>query len=574
MAVRVQAGYVEQLITHTMTELAAQKERERSGGSSYQTDIVDWAQNHYYIAASLKPIKLYPHQICILRYMFTRRAEGHFPARTLIYSSVKKSGKTAIGSVCGRYMAETQAKYGDVFCCGNDMNQAQEREFLDIRRSIELTPGFDKSKERLPGKWAVHARTMNCLLSGSRIRAVSVDAKGEAGGAAALSIWTELWGFDTTDAVRFWEEMTPAPTIQDSMRLVETYAGFDDGSSKLLEDLYEAGMEGRQLTAGEICRFAARDVPGQTYEELLQGWWEADGNPDALIPVWHNEKAGIIMYWDSGLNARRMPWQHDYVGDFEDKESLCQACHQAPSLHVTANWASQYYAEQEASQPPAAFRRHHLNEWTGSESAFVPIEIWDVCGNVHQQNGWDPIPPLREGDRTPVLLGADGAVSADCFGIVAVKRCPYDPTAVDIKAYKKWDPAEEGGFIELSQPEEFLRKVAAVNNVVQIAYDPFQLADMMQRLTKDFVAWCDPFNQGADRLQADSRLYDLIINRRVHHSGQAEIREHVANANKKLQAAEDSKLRIVKKSNGRKIDLVVALSMAAHRCFTLVMENA
>lgn len=550
MAVRVSPAQIDRILAQTLLELTARRDSEEVGSLIYNSDIVDWAQQNYFIPSTMSPIKLLLHQIAILRYMFTRRDDNHFPAQTLIYSTVKKSGKTTIGGVVGRWFTETQSRFNDIYCCGNDLTQATEREFLDIRNSIALSPGFDRSKEVLPGRWRMRARTMQCVMTGSRVRAVSVDAKGEAGGAPALSVWTELWGFDTKDATRFWEEMTPAPTLEDSIRLVETYAGFDDGSSKLLYDLYDMGLQGHQLTAGELAAFVCReDTPGQTFQDFVNCWAETKGDPTVKIPLWHNEQAGLIMYWDSGLIARRMPWQQGERGE-------------------------RYYREQVAGEPPDAYRRHHLNEWTGAESAFIPIELWDACGEVHKQHDWEPIKPLLEGDRTPLIIGADGAVSGDCFGIVAVTRCPHDTTAVDIKAYKKWDPAEEGGFVDFSKPEEFLRIVPKVNNVVQIAYDPFQLADMMQRLMRDFVAWCEPFSQGSDRLLADSRLYDLIINRRIHHSHQPEIREHIANANKKLQASEDSKLRIVKKSNGRKIDLAVALSMASHRCLVLTMENA
>lgn len=542
--IKVLPTYTNRILADTLAELAALKDREGTVSHRQDRDIIDWARSNYYITSTLKPIQPVPHQISLLRYMFTRRDDHHFPASTFIYSTVKKSGKTAIGAVIGRYIAETQTKYGEIYCCGNDMGQAMEREFLDIRHSLELTPGYDRVKDMLPGRWRVRSKAMNCIMTNSRIRAVSVDAKGEAGGAPALSIWTELWGFDTTDAIRFWEEMTPAPTIEDSMRLVETYAGFDDGSSQLLWDLYDTGLQGRQLTAGELAAFSCReDVEGETFQDLVNGWQETKGDPSVLIPVWHNEQAGVLMYWDSGEIARRMPWQQGEEGE-------------------------RYYRERAASEPPSAFRRHHLNEWGGAESAFIPIQLWDNCGHVHE------IAPLTDGDRTPLVVAVDAAVTGDCFGIMAVSRCPQDPTAVDVRAYRVWNPKESGGVIDFTEPEAFLRTLPQVNNVVQITYDPYQLSDMMQRLDRDFVGWTNAFNQGADRLKADSQLYDLIVQRRIHHSNEPEIREHIANANAKLQNDQDSRLRIVKKTNGRKIDLAVCASMASSRCLFLLMENA
>jgi hypothetical protein len=81
-----------------------------------------------------------------------------------------------------------------------------------------------------------------------------VDAAGEAGGRPSLMIFTELWGFESAEALRFWEEMTVVPTLRDSIRLVETYAGYE-GESELLFGLYDrVKQSGRQLTNGELAR--------------------------------------------------------------------------------------------------------------------------------------------------------------------------------------------------------------------------------------------------------------------------------------------------------------------------------
>jgi phage terminase large subunit-like protein len=69
----------------------------------------------------------------------------------------------------------------------------------------------------------------------------------------------------------------------------------------------------------------------------------------------------------------------------------------------------------------------------------------------------------------------------------------------------------------------------------------------------------------------DKTLYDLIRDRRVSHDGNADLRQHIANANAKLEKDQDSKLRIVKKTQSRKIDLAVALSMACWECLRLLL---
>lgn len=561
MVVRILPGFKQQLLNHVLTELAARQEQDEMGVQAYQTDICDWGERHFFIPQTTDPIVIPMHQKAVLRYFFTRRETGHFPFQTILYSTIKKSGKSTIAGLIGRWFAETQGRYQEIMCIGNDLDQAKDRSYKEIVRSLEMTPGYNYVRSSLPGRWWVNKLSMRCVLTGSSIKAIAVDAKGEAGGQQALTIWTELWGAENVEAKRFWDEMQPIPTVPDSLRLVETYAGYD-GESALLKGLYDRGLDGRQLTAGEVAELVCRpDTPGETFQDFVNAWHETQGDPDVLIPIWSNPQAGVGMYWDSGMVARRMPWQHMFVEG--PILAICADCKGTFKAHDIGITAAEYYRNAEAQGPPQAYRRLHLNEWVGAESQFVPMESWDACGHVHD------IPPIQDGDRTMLVLGVDAAVTGDCYGIVAVTRCPKDHDCVDIRAIKKWDPKESGGIINLEEPEEFLRQACKLYNVVQICFDPYQTESTMQRLRKDGIAWCEPFTQAGDRLKADSQLYDMVISKRVHHSGQLELREHIANANAKVQPTEDSKLRIVKKASGRKIDLCVALSMAVARAMYL-----
>jgi len=553
--------------------MAARAAKDDEEEAQHQSDICDWAERHFYIPLTGEPVKLPLHQKAVLRYFFTRQKNNHFPFQTLIYSTIKKSGKSTTAGLIARYFAETQTRYGEIYTIGNDLEQAKDRSYKEVVRSLEMTPGYNAYKDILPGRWYVHKLSMRCLLTGSTIKAIAVDAAGEAGGQPTLTVWTELWGAENQEARRFWDEMTPIPTVPDSLRLVETYAGYD-GESELLRGLYDVGLNGHQLTAGELAELVCRpDIPGESYQDYVNCWHETKGDPNVLVPIWSNPLAGLGMYWDSGVAARRMPWQHDFVG-----ETMCEFCLRSKGEHNIGIPADEYYSGQEQILKPQAYRRLHFNEWIGAESAFVPMELWDACGNVHR------VEPIAHGERTMLIAGVDAAVTGDCFGIVVVSRCPEDNNAVDIRATRKWDPAETGGTVKLEDPENFLREACKPenSNIVQIAYDPYQLESMAQRIRKDGIAWMEPFNQMGDRLKADSQLYDLVIGKRIHYSHEdgclggvsctcrmESIREHIANANAKVQKDEDSKIRIVKKAAGRKIDLCVSLSMASFRCLYL-----
>ena len=92
----------------------------------------------------------------------------------------------------------------------------------------------------------------------------------------------------------------------------------------------------------------------------------------------------------------------------------------------------------------------------------------------------------------------------------------------------------------------------------------------MTRFTAAHGIWCRQFSQMADRALADSALYQHIRSKRLRHSGDPTLREHISNCGFKVAANEDSKARLVKRGKG-KIDAAVALSMAASECLRLVL---
>lgn len=482
-------------------------------------DVVYWAEEHFYISETQQPIVLLPHQKAILNYVFRRDAEGRFPYHTVVYSTPKKSGKTTIGGLVARWAAETWDRFGEVLCVGNDAEQAKERGFAALKQSIELHPDYSYKKKSLLDYWELLEAEATCITTGTHVKAIATDYKGEAGANPILTLWTELWGFIDKASLRFWAEMAPSPTRLNSMKWIETYAGYE-GESGLLEGLYVKGVkEGRQLTAGEL---------------QAEGAFTEAPNSDDLIPCWVNDSAHLFVYWDSGDIARRMPWQQGETG-------------------------REYYASEEAIQTPSQFIRLHRNEWASAESEFLPIEWWDYCK--------DESLPLPQ-DKTPIVIAADAAVSGDCFGLVGISRHPQIKDHVVVRFARLWKPTQ-GGSIDFSQPEGALKEFCSNYNIVQIAYDPYQLHDMMTRLQRDGVAWTRAFSQGQERLQSDKLLYDLIAQRRIHHDGNHAIREHLQNANAKHSKDEDTKVRLIKKSENRHIDLAVCLSMACEECLRL-----
>jgi len=227
---------------------------------------------------------------------------------------------------------------------------------------------------------------------------------------------------------------------------------------------------------------------------------------------------------------------------------------------------------------------------------FLPIEIWKAC--KEELPSFEPAVYGGHGGE-PVVIAVDAAVSGDCFAVVAVTRHPVRHLDPAVRAVRIWSPPGNGGKIDYTEPESFIRALVEGGcaaghhqdprfrredcpaclgsvlvkgyNVVEITYDPFQLEDMMQRINRELGVWCVPFDQGGQRLKSDRMLYDLIVQRRLAHSGAEVLEEHMKNAAAKLQKGEDSKMRIIKRAQNKKVDAVVAMSMGVYECLRLTL---
>lgn len=260
-----------------------------------------------------------------------------------------------------------------------------------------------------------------------------------------------------------------------------------------------------------------------TREELGGGRIELPGFPD--LPVYANK--GIFCLWNT---QPRLPWQ-----------------------------TPDYYANEELLLPPNEFRRVHQNQWVSSEDVFVPEEWWDGCH--FEKQGLETMPKLKP--RQPVVFAIDAGVSNDHFGIVGCAR--LGDKVIPFYA-KEWVPPKHGK-IDFRLPETEIRRLAKEYNVVEWAYDEYQLHDMTTRLRRDQVGYFRPFSQSAGdkskpgRPIADKLLYDVIQQKRVIHDGNRLLREHVLNANAVVEGKHE-RLMLVKRSPLLKIDCAVALSMA------------
>lgn len=483
--------------------------------------VVEWGEKNFWLPSQTgrsELIRFLPHQKTILGLFFdptVASALGCSPGfQTLVYSTIKKSGKSTVAGLVARYLAETSGSHSEVYCVANDLEQARGRIYAFALSSIELDPRYQRADKGIANQWRIIEKDARYLPTHSVLRAVSCDYRGEAGANPTATVWSEAWGLTSEASQRLWEELTPVPTRPRSIRYVETYSGFDNESA-ILNDLEDrVKKEGRRITRDEL--------------DALGYVWPFP--PEQLLPFFVHVPSRTFAYWDSGPDARRMPWQ-----------------------------TPQYYATQEAELRPQAFRRLHLNYRASSEEEFIPIEWWQRLASK--------LPTLDK--KTPIVVGADASVTGDCTALVAVSRDPDDHTQVVQRLSKVWAPLR-GQPLDYSQTiEPTLREWCKNYNVVQVAYDQYQLHHLMTNLRNEGVVWCRSFGQQADRSIADKQLFDLIRDRRIRHVGDAVLEEHIANCAAKIPPDDNTRLRLIKKATKSKIDAAVSLSMATAECLRL-----
>lgn len=454
------------------------------------------------------PARLPPHQKRILLDITARDESGRFPFTTIVYSAPKKSGKTTLCGLYTQWFAFNEGAPTEIYVLANDQEQAQGRIFSAMWKSLYHNPATTHLiPQPIPGR--NHDRIL--LPNGTFVQTLPNDYAGAAGSNHSLTVWSELWAYVSENAQRLWTEMTPVPTRLNSIRFVETYAGFED-ESNILKDLYDTNVRPEY----------------RIYEEGFEvdGIWYNWG-----LPVYVDPSSRTYVYWDE---EPRMPWQ------------------QNPA----------YYEDQRKRLHAAEFLRIHKNQWVSSRAAFITEEMWKACEHDPADDIW------KLADGLPETWALDASTKKDATAIVSVS---YEPTRelFFLRRYWVWVPEDDGEIvqerkvIDLEETlEKTIREQSRLRSVNAYYYDPYQLHSISTGLAKNGFNMRE-FQQNAPRIKADTSLYDLIVQKRLIVYPDETIKSHVLKAKVKLSSKTEGHYRLTK-SGGNKIDLAVALSMA---CF-------
>lgn len=172
-----------------------------------------------------------------LKHAFTPTGDGDLPYKDILWSCIKKSGKSTFGALCTLYtMICLGGRFAEGYVIANGYEQAQSRIFTSAARIVEASPMLQAK---------VTADRIE-FSNGSFIQALASDYRGAAGVEPTIVIADELWGFSSESSMRLYEECCPTPTRKPSVRMIVSYAGFT-GESTLLENLVKRGLAGQPI---------------------------------------------------------------------------------------------------------------------------------------------------------------------------------------------------------------------------------------------------------------------------------------------------------------------------------------
>ena len=212
-----------------------------------------------------------------------------------------------------------------------------------------------------------------------------------------------------------------------------------------------------------------------------------------------------------------------------------------------------WVAEMRRSLRPNQFLRMIENRFVTTESSFVEMTAWDKC--VDSRLGH------AVSDRAlSIWVGVDASVKRDSTAIVATT---WDQKAQQVRlvTHRVFQPNPDEPLDFEATIERTLHDLHKRFFLRKVLFDPWQMQATAQRLTRAGLR-IDEFPQSAANLTtASQNLFELIQGQNLVVYPDAGMRLAISRA----VAIETTRgWRITKEKQGHKIDVVVALAMAAH----------
>jgi phage terminase large subunit-like protein len=219
---------------------------------------------------------------------------------------------------------------------------------------------------------------------------------------------------------------------------------------------------------------------------------------------------------------------------------------------LRAPWQSEAWRAQMRDQlRPNGYLRLIENRWVSGEEAFIAAEEWDGCvvGELR---------PLVAEPARSVWVGVDASVKRDSTAVVALT---WEVGKVRLVWHAVFQPSPE-------EPLDFENTIEATVLDLQrrfhlraVRYDPFQMASTAQRLAARGVPMQEYPQSVGNLTEMGANLFELIRGRNLALYPDAGMRKAALHA---VAIETPRGWRIGKEKTAYKIDVIVALAMAAH----------
>jgi phage terminase large subunit-like protein len=470
-----------------------------------------------------KPFEPMPWQVNFIQQLYgTLTADDLRQYRQALLYLPRKNGKSFLASSLALYHLVADGKPGaEVYLAAGSRDQAglcfdQARDF--VRSNLTL----NKRLRIIEYKKEIHDDKTSSIL-----KALAADGGLAHGLNPTAIIADELHVWEGKRGREMWEALqTGFGAREEPLLLAISTAGYDRAS--LFWELYTHAKR-------------VREDPKQD-PFFLPVLYEADPEDD-----WQDPEAWAKA--NPALGAFR---------SIEDMESLAARAKQSPALENS-------------------FRRLYLNQWTQSETAWIPLHRWEACGAI--------VDPEKLKGRL-CYAGLDMSATTDLTAFVLLFPDDSDPANYDILPFfwlpearttaDRQDVADyrawaRGGYMKL-QPGDVLdqrlikqdiQELAATYQIKEIAFDRWSATQLSVELQEEGAAMVST-GMGYASLSAPSKhLEALVLSNRLRHGNHPVLSWNMGNVITEQDAA--GNIKPSKARSKDRIDGCMALVLAISR---------
>jgi phage terminase large subunit-like protein len=219
-----------------------------------------------------------------------------------------------------------------------------------------------------------------------------------------------------------------------------------------------------------------------------------------------------------------------------------------------APWQTEaWLAEMRRSLRPNQYLRMIENRFVTTESSFVDMADWDACV--------DPaVAPLVSDRALPIWIGVDASTKRDSTAVVAV-TWDGEANKVRIVFHRIFQPSAKEPLNFEATIAHTVRELTTRFAVRGVFYDPFQMAAVAQGLQHVGVPMREVPQTPGTLTEIGTNLFELIKARSLVAYPDAALRLAISRA---VAVETPRGWKISKEKQSHKIDVVVALAMAAH----------